>query len=113
MDSTACGIIVGLAGALPWLLLHVRRGDKPDAWSVLTLFGGLFSVPVAIAAMIAAIEGDTDQLPSKWREYVTVAALLGLYLTAEKVWSAYLVVLSKQGVPDDADAAEKLDDAEG
>lgn len=94
MDSTGWGIIIGLIGFAALAALSLRRQRKIDPFTLATLILGLFSMPIACASIKAAIVNDPAELPSKWREYVAVAAALTIWLTAKKMYDALVGLLS-------------------
>lgn len=100
MDLTGWSIALGLAGAGPLALLRVFRHGRLDVAGAVTLFLGLFSIPLALASIWAAIVGDPNQLPSNWRELLSVAGVVTLLLTLWVIKKAYANAL--RAVPDEA-----------
>ncbi len=92
MDLTGWCIASGLLGAVPHAVVKMLRHKSMDIAGLVTLFLGMFSVPLAGASIKAAIVGDPTQLPSNWRELLAVAGVVALALTFRFVLNAYVAL---------------------
>jgi hypothetical protein len=107
MDLTGWSIAVGLVGTTPFALLKVFRHERLDVPGAVTMFLGLFSIPLALACIRAAIVGDPQQLPSNWRELLSVAGVVSVLLTLWVIKKAYVSAFRR--VPDASAPAVELD----
>jgi ABC-type Mn2+/Zn2+ transport system permease subunit len=90
MDLTGWSIALGLVGAGPFALVKAFRHQRLDVAGAVTLFLGMFSVPLALASIRAAIIGDPNSLPTNWRELLAVAGVVTLLLTLWFAKKAYV-----------------------
>lgn len=89
MDLTGWSIALGILGAGPLALLKLYRHEHPDLAGTVTLFLGVFSLPLASACIRAAIVGDPKELPSSWRELLAVAGVVTIAMTLWVLKKAY------------------------
>lgn len=89
MDLTGWSIAFGLLGAAPMAIMKLLRHERPDLAGTVTLFLGVFSLPLAIACIRAAIVGDPKELPSSWRELLAVAGIVTVAMTLWVLKKAY------------------------
>jgi hypothetical protein len=54
----------------------------------------IFAILAGIELILAAIQGDPNNLPSTWREYLAVAGMVGIGLSLNFVVQALKKVLS-------------------
>lgn len=81
MDTTAIGIAIGIVGvAIFATILAIRQRTFNVANSVL-VFLAFFAVSVGADLLRAAFLGNEKNLPKSWREYIAVAAVVGIGLS--------------------------------
>lgn len=94
LDSTAIAIAVSLAGTGAFLLLEFIRHKEIDVTNCVVIFLALYAVFGGYELIAAALNGDPENLPRTWREYLGVAGVVGIGLslqhiikTVKKVWA--------------------------
>lgn len=75
--------------------MKALRHKSVNLAGVMTLFLGIFSIPLAATCIWVAILGDPTQLPSKWRELLAAAGVITLVLSIKLVVRAYIRVLER------------------
>ena len=92
-DSTALAIIVALAGSGIFLTLEFYRHKDIDITNCVVIFLAFYAVFGGYELIAAALEGDPENLPKTWREYLGVAGVVAIGLslqhiikTVNKVW---------------------------
>lgn len=108
MDTTAIGIILGLACCALYVGLKLWRHKKFSPGGVFVVSAAGFSVPAGAQLIKAALAGDASALPSNWREYVTAAGVVVIGLSLQYLINVFRSVLTKPAAePVGDDAGEK------
>jgi drug/metabolite transporter (DMT)-like permease len=102
-DVTGVGIALGLAGAAIYSVIAARRHKRFKTSATVTVFLGVFALPVGVVLINAALQGDSTQLPSSWREYVTIAGVVGIGIAAEGTWRAFRDAAARPGTLSESD----------
>ena len=89
MDATAIGIAFGLFMSLAYAFLRVWAKLPFDLGQTVLVFLSAFSVPGGIALINAGFVGKATELPSSWREYVSVAGIVAIGLALHYVVTAF------------------------
>jgi hypothetical protein len=89
MDATAIGIGLGLLMSLAYALLRVWAKLTFELGQTVLVFLSAFSVPGGVALINAGFVGKAAELPSSWREYVSVAGIVAIGLALHYVVTAF------------------------
>jgi hypothetical protein len=89
MDITAIGIAIGLAAAVAYASLRAWAKLPFELGHTVLVFLSSFSVPGGIALISAGIMGKPAELPSSWREHVSVAGIVAIGLAVHYVVNAF------------------------
>lgn len=89
MDSTAIGIGLGLIASIAYILLRIYAKLPFDLGQTVLVFLSCFAVPGGISLINAGFLGKAAELPSSWREHVSVAGIVAIGLAAHYVITAF------------------------
>jgi hypothetical protein len=100
-DVTGVGIALGLIGAAAYSVVVAKRHKQFKTSATVTVFLGVFALPIGVVLINAALQGDSAQLPASWREYVTIAGVVGIGLAAEGTWRVFRDAAARPGTLSD------------
>lgn len=89
MDSTAIGIGLGLFVSLAYVLLRAYAKHPFDIGQTVLVFLSAFALPGGIGLINAGFVGKAAELPSSWREHVSVAGIVAIGLAVHYVVTAF------------------------
>lgn len=89
MDSTAIGIGLGLLASVGYVLLRAYAKLPFDLGQTVLVFLSCFAVPGGIGLISAGFVGKAAELPSSWREHVSVAGIVAIGLAVHYVVNAF------------------------
>ena len=89
MDTTTIGIALGIALAGGYAILRACAKQSFELNHTVLIFLAAFSVPGGIAIIAAGFIGDAKNLPSSWREHVTVAGIVAIGLAMHYVVATF------------------------
>ena len=89
MDITAVGIALGLLVSGGYAALRVWAKLPFELGHTVLVFLSAFSVPGGISLIQAGILGKAAELPSSWREHVSVAGIVAIGLAVHYIASAF------------------------
>lgn len=95
MDPTAIGIVVGVVATLAYTLIRAFRQKTFDVGATILIFLGGFSLPGGTQLILAGWSGSISNLPSSWREYVVVAGIATIGLSAHFMIQSFKNVVPK------------------
>jgi len=95
MDTTAIGIGLGLVGATLFGLFVAFKLHTFDMQNTVLVFLALFAVPGGVDLLRFAIKGQESDLPNNWREYLAVAAVVGIGLSADFLVRRFRSILAR------------------
>jgi drug/metabolite transporter (DMT)-like permease len=114
LDTTGVGIVAGLIATVAYTLTRALRQKSFDIQTTLLIFLAGFSIPGGAHLIRAAWSGNPNDLPSNWREYVTVAGIAAIGLSAHYLVQSFRYVWPKRATisPPSAqsDEASRADD---
>lgn len=85
MDATAIGIGLGLLASVGYVLLRAYAKLSFDLGQTVLVFLSGFALPGGIGLIIAGFVGKAAELPSSWREHVSVAGIVAIGLAVHYV----------------------------
>ncbi|MEZ8696692.1 hypothetical protein [Vibrio lentus] len=92
-DGTAFGILVSVCFSIAFACLEFyKRGDF-KVNNVALVFLAVYAISSGCELIFAALHGDPNNLPSSWREYISVAGMVGIGLSLNYVINAVKEVL--------------------
>jgi hypothetical protein len=89
MDITAIGIALGLLISGGYAALRVWAKLPFELGHTVLVFLSAFSVPGGVSLIQAGILGKAAELPSSWREHVSVAGIVAIGLAIHYIASAF------------------------
>ena len=89
MDLTAIGIGLGLVASTAYALLRAWAKLPFELGHTVLVFLASFSLPGGIALINAGIMGKPTDLPSSWREHVSVAGIVAIGLAVHYIVNAF------------------------
>lgn len=89
MDSTAIGIGLGLLASIGYALLRAYARLPFDLGQTILVFLSCFALPGGIGLINAGFVGKATELPSSWREHVSVAGIVAIGLAVHYVVTAF------------------------
>lgn len=89
MDSTAIGIGIGLLASFGYVLLRAYAKLPFDLGQTVLVFLSCFALPGGIGLINAGFVGNAAELPSSWREHVSVAGIVAIGLAVHYVVNAF------------------------
>lgn len=89
MDATSVGIALGLVFSSAYALLRMWAKLGFELGQTVLIFLAAFSVPGGVALIGAGLIGNPAELPSSWREYVSVAGIVAIGLAVHHVAIAF------------------------
>lgn len=89
MDSTAIGIGLGLLCAVGYVLLRAYVKLPFDLGQTVLMFLSVFALPGGAGLITAGIVGNAAELPSSWREHVSVAGIVAIGLALHYVVTSF------------------------
>lgn len=89
MDSTAIGIGLGLLCAVGYVLLRAYAKLPFDLGQTVLVFLSVFALPGGAGLINAGIVGNAAELPSSWREHVSVAGIVAIGLALHYVITSF------------------------
>lgn len=95
MDITATGIAIGICGVVIFAVIQLIRQRTFDVINSVLVFLALFTIPLGVDLLRAAFIGDEKNLPTSWREYLAVAAAVGIGLAFSYIVRAFKSVWRK------------------
>lgn len=89
MDATTVGIALGvvLSASYAGIRAYVRQPFELN--HTILIFLAAFSVPGGVSLIAAGFIGNANNLPSSWREHVTVAGIVAIGLAIHYVFTAF------------------------
>ena len=99
MDISALGITAGIFGVAIFAIIKAIRQRTFDAGNSFLIFGAIFAVTGGIRLIATALVGNEKKLPYFWREYLAVAAVIGIGLSFQFVIKAFRSAWVKSGKP--------------
>ena len=89
MDATTVGIALGivLSASYAGIRAYVRQPFELN--HTILVFLAAFSVPGGVGLIAAGFVGNANNLPSSWREHVTVAGIVAIGLAIHYVFTAF------------------------
>lgn len=96
MDTTAIGIAAGLLITVAYTLIRVLRQKSFDIGTTMLVFLGGFAIPGGTHLIRAALSGNPNTLPTAWREYVAVAGIAAIGLSANFIFKEFRNAWPKQ-----------------
>lgn len=89
MDITTIGIALGVVITGLYVILGAYFKRAFELNHTVLIFLAVFSLPGGIALIIAGMNGKISDLPSSWREHVTVAGIVAIGLAVHYVFGAF------------------------
>lgn len=89
MDTTTIGIAFGIVLAGGYAVLRACARQSFELSHTVLIFLAAFSVPGGLALIAAGYIGDAKNLPSSWREHVTVAGIVAIGLALHYVGETF------------------------
>lgn len=89
MDITAIGIAIGLLVSGGYATLRAWAKLPFELGHTVLVFLSAFSVPGGVSLILAGILGKATELPSSWREHVSVAGIVAIGLAIRYIASAF------------------------
>jgi len=89
MDTTTVGIAFGIVLAALYVVLRAYAKQPFELNHTVLVFLAVFSIPGGVALIAASFVGNVSELPSSWREHVTVAGIVAIGLAIQYVFSAF------------------------
>ena len=89
MDITAIGIAIGLLVSGGYAILRVWAKLQFEIGHTVLVFLSAFSLPGGISLIQAGILGKATELPSSWREHVSVAGIVAIGLAIHYIASVF------------------------
>lgn len=77
LDIITVGLIISVIGSIVFASLELYRHRQLDLVKIGAVFLAVYAIVPSIELIIAGIEGKTEALPSHWREYLTIAGVIG------------------------------------
>jgi len=99
IDTTALGITLGIVVSFIFGLLEFRHRQQIDIGNVTLVFLAIFAILAGIELIVAALQGDPNNLPSAWREYLAVAGMVGIGLSLNFVVQTAKKVMNPTQAP--------------
>jgi hypothetical protein len=98
MDTTAIGITAGLLVTALYVIIRAVRQKSFDIGMTILVFLAGFSIPEGTRLIRAALSGDPNTLLPSWREYVAVAGIAVIGLSAHFLIQSLRNVWAKQAM---------------
>lgn len=95
MDTTAWGIAAGAVGTAAFAVLKAFRHKTFDLENSVVVFLGLFALLTGAELLKVALLGEEADLPHTWRQYLAVAAIVAIGLSANYLTRAFRSVLQR------------------
>lgn len=107
MDITAIGIAIGLLVSVAYVIIRVWAKLPFELGHTVLVFLSAFSVPGGVSLIQAGILGKATDLPSSWREHVSVAGIVAIGLAIHYIASAFRASWApREGQSNNAGASE-------
>ncbi|ELV8725705.1 hypothetical protein KW460_10095 [Vibrio fluvialis] len=85
VDITGIGIIAGIAGAGIYALIELIRHKDLEVINSAVVCLTIFAMVAGGNLIAVAMAGDPQDLPTTWREYITVAGVVGIGLSIQQI----------------------------
>lgn len=102
MDTTTIGIALGVSLSVFYAGFRAINKQPFDLNHTVLVFLSAFSVPGGVAIIAAGFVGSAANLPSSWREHVTVAGIVAIGLAVRYVCSAFQEIWQMRTRPADS-----------
>jgi hypothetical protein len=89
MDATTVGIALGIILSASYAAIRAYARQPFELNHTVLIFLAAFSVPGGIALISAGFVGNANNLPSSWREHVTVAGIVAIGLVVHYVFTTF------------------------
>lgn len=89
MDATTVGIALGIVLSASYAGIRAYAKQSFELNHTVLVFLAAFSVPGGVALIAAGFIGNANNLPSSWREHVTVAGIVAIGLAVHYVFTAF------------------------
>nr|VFJ59418.1 MAG: hypothetical protein BECKFW1821A_GA0114235_10914 [Candidatus Kentron sp. FW] len=104
-DSTAAVIMAALVGAGIFLVLEFIRKRDTDVIKSVGISLAIYGAYMGYELIEAALDGDPNNLPERWREYLGIAGIFVIGLSFQ-----YIIRTFKKVMRDSSSAEEINDD---
>ena len=94
LDSTAIGIALSIVGCFLFACLEFHKRKEFEISHIVLVFLAIFAISGGVEMIYTALVGDAENLPTSWREYLSVAGMAGIGLSLNYVISAVKKVLA-------------------
>lgn len=84
-DITGIGIIAGIAGAAIYAVIELFRYKDLEVINSAVVCLTIFAMIAGGNLISVAMNGDIENLPTTWREYITVAGVVGIGLSIQQI----------------------------
>ena len=93
-DVTGAGIAVGILGAAIYAIVELIRHKDLEVINSAVVFLTILATIAGANLIVVAVEGDPQNLPSSWREYLGAAGVVGIGLSLQHLIAVIRRVLS-------------------
>ncbi|NMY06661.1 hypothetical protein HBO12_27265 [Pseudomonas sp. WS 5059] len=99
MDTTTIGIALGVSLSALYAGFRAINKQPFDLNHTVLVFLSAFSVPGGVALIAAGFVGSAENLPSSWREHVTVAGIVAIGIAVRYVCSVFYEIWQMRARP--------------
>jgi len=96
LDTTAIGIVAGLIATGTYSVVRALRQRSFDIGITMLMFLAGFALPGGAHLITAALSGNPNSLPTSWREYVAVAGIAAIGLSAHFIIKSFRYIWPKR-----------------
>lgn len=89
MDATTVGIALGITMSALYAAIRAYARQPFELNHTILIFLASFSVPGGVTLIAAGFIGNANNLPSTWREHVTVAGIVAIGLAVHYIFTAF------------------------
>nr|VFK53003.1 MAG: hypothetical protein BECKTUN1418D_GA0071000_101713 [Candidatus Kentron sp. TUN]VFK55263.1 MAG: hypothetical protein BECKTUN1418F_GA0071002_106615 [Candidatus Kentron sp. TUN]VFK55434.1 MAG: hypothetical protein BECKTUN1418E_GA0071001_102920 [Candidatus Kentron sp. TUN] len=101
LDSTTIKIIAVLVSVGIFIAIEFTRRKEINVINIITISAAVFSLFPGYQLIAAALEGDTNNLPEMWREYLAVAGVVIIGLSLQFIIKTFRDLIIKPGDRED------------
>ena len=84
-DITGIGIIAGIAGSSIYASIELIRHKDLEVINSAVVCLTIFAMVAGGNLISVAMDGNPQDLPTSWREYITVAGVVGIGLSIQQI----------------------------
>nr|VFK39765.1 MAG: hypothetical protein BECKTC1821E_GA0114239_100542 [Candidatus Kentron sp. TC]VFK54244.1 MAG: hypothetical protein BECKTC1821F_GA0114240_100483 [Candidatus Kentron sp. TC] len=97
VDIIGLGIAFCLLASAIFGALEIYHHRKIEIGNIILICFATFSIIGGVDLIMAAWHGNAEDLPPRWREYLTVSGIAGIGVALNLIWEKVAPLLSKRG----------------